>query len=83
MHRPGIARVQGDRIVLNGTTMEEVKMCHRNTLILCVKEVNRLVEEHGKRERIAELELQRRREEHEANVCNVTNRINFDGEEAT
>ena len=28
MHRPGIARVEGDRIVLDGTTIEEVEKYH-------------------------------------------------------
>ena len=41
MHRPGIASVQGARIILNGTTIEEVKKYHRETLILCVDEANK------------------------------------------
>lgn len=39
MHRANIASVSGDRIVLNGTTVEEVKRYHKQTLILCVEEV--------------------------------------------
>jgi hypothetical protein len=41
MHRPGIAEVSGDRIILDGTTIEEVKRYHRDTLVLCVDETNR------------------------------------------
>ena len=41
MHRPGIASVQDARIILNGTTIEEVKEYHRETLILCVDETNK------------------------------------------
>ena len=41
MHRPGIAEVSGDRIVLDGTTIEEVKRYHRDTLVLCITETNR------------------------------------------
>jgi hypothetical protein len=41
MHRPGIAQVSGDRILLEGTTIEEVKRHHRDTLVLCVDETNR------------------------------------------
>lgn len=40
MHRPGIARVESDKIILDGTTIEEVKQYHRDTLILCVEKTN-------------------------------------------
>lgn len=33
----GIARIDSDRIILDGTTIEEVKQYHRDTLILCVE----------------------------------------------
>jgi len=49
MHRPGIADVSGDRIVLNGTTIEEVKRYHRDTLVLCVDETNRKEAEYRAR----------------------------------
>ena len=42
----GIARVQGDQIILTGTTIEEVKEVHRETLILTVEHVNKEVETH-------------------------------------
>lgn len=45
-HRPGIARVSGDRIILDGTTIEEVKSTHKETLKLCVSEANRIEAEH-------------------------------------
>jgi len=32
MHRPGIACVVGDRIILDGTTVEEIEKYHRDTL---------------------------------------------------
>ncbi|MGO8684369.1 MAG: toll/interleukin-1 receptor domain-containing protein, partial [Thermoleophilia bacterium] len=41
MHRPGILRVQGDRIVLDGTTMDELERYHRDTLVLVLEQVNR------------------------------------------
>ena len=40
MHRPGIASVQADKIILNGTTIDEVKKYHRSTLVLCVNVAN-------------------------------------------
>lgn len=36
MHRPGIARVSGDRVILDGTTIEEVEKYHRDTLKLSI-----------------------------------------------
>lgn len=41
MHRPGIASVIGDKIILDGTTIDEVKEYHRDTLALCVEEANK------------------------------------------
>lgn len=40
MHRPGIARVSGDKIILDGTTIDEVKQYHLKTLKLCVDVAN-------------------------------------------
>jgi hypothetical protein len=44
-HRPGIARVEGDRIILDGTTIDEVERTHRDTLVLALNEANRKLEE--------------------------------------
>ncbi|WP_243720234.1 SEFIR domain-containing protein [Macrococcoides canis] len=41
MHRFGKARVIGDKIILDGTTIEEVKNYHRDTLIMCVEDANK------------------------------------------
>lgn len=40
MHRPGIASVVDDEILLNGTTIEEVREYHRETLKLCIEKSN-------------------------------------------
>ncbi len=55
MHRSGIASVYEDEIILDGTTIEEVRNYHRETLILCVDEANKtekkyLEEEQHQRE---------------------------------
>lgn len=42
MHRPGIARVRGDRIILDGTTVEEVEQHHKDTLLLAVEAANEI-----------------------------------------
>jgi TIR domain-containing protein len=78
MHRPGIARVSGDQIVLDGTTVEEVQRYHRDTLVLCVKETNRIITEHEHKIRMAEEEERRRSEEHQARVRDLSGKIKFD-----
>jgi len=40
MHRPGIASVEGDKVVLNGTTIEEVERYHKKTLKIAVDMAN-------------------------------------------
>ena len=40
MHRPGIAEVSGDRLVLTATTVEEVERCHAKTVRLAVDATN-------------------------------------------
>ena len=46
MHRPGIASAVGDRIILDGTTVEEIEEYHRDTLKAVVERVNQLVAGH-------------------------------------
>src|ERR1700684_2965500 len=46
MHRPGIAKVVGDRIVLDGTTIQEVRDTHAKTLKLAVETTNAQMEAH-------------------------------------
>lgn len=78
MHRPGIARVAGDTVVLDGTTIDEVERYHLDTVRLCVARAND--------EEIARLERARRRAEqdeaerqvHEAHVDEVADRLKFD-----
>jgi hypothetical protein len=41
MHRSGIARIEGDRVILDGTTVDEVARVHQTTLKLVVEETNR------------------------------------------
>ena len=78
MHRPGIARVEGDRIILDGTTIEEVEKYHRETLLAVLDRVNQLAAEREERQRrAAEVALQRK-QQHEAIVSDVAKRMKFD-----
>jgi hypothetical protein len=77
-HRPGIARVQGDRIILTRTTIEEVKDVHRNTLKLVVDAVNKEIAELlRKRHTVAEAR-QHLEQQHRENVQRIASDIEFD-----
>ena len=78
MHRPGIARVAGDRIILDGTTIEEVEKYHRDTLIIVIQRVNELLAEHEKA-RLAHLERERQElEKYRDTLREVSSRLRFD-----
>lgn len=77
LHRPGIASVYGDEIILDGTTLEEVKNVHKETLLICVDEANKqekeyLEAEQKKKEREDEL-----RNKHFNNVYEIAESITF------
>jgi hypothetical protein len=78
MHRGDIAHIVGDRIVLNGTTIEEVQRYHKNTLQLCVSVANQ--KEAEVRARVAQQQtLERQRSEaHRKSINEVASQIRFD-----
>lgn len=78
MHRPGIARVVGDRVILDGTTVEEVEKYHRDTLKLVVERVNSDVAEHEAKQRRAEEQRAEQLRRHEEQVREAAKRISFD-----
>lgn len=78
MHRPGIASIISDTVILDGTTIEEVKEYHRDTLKLVIQETNeRYADYLEKSKRIKERE-EERRIKHIQNVEDIANQINFD-----
>ena len=78
MHRPGIARIGGDKIYLEGTTVDEVERYHRDTLKLAVEDANQITAEYDAEQR-ARFEMERKRaEEHEQSVREAAKRISFD-----
>lgn len=78
MHRPGIARVQGDRIILAGTTIEEIRDVHRATLELAVKVANKKAAEIVRKRRAAEDAAQRQEQEHRERIRRATDGLSFD-----
>lgn len=78
MHRPGIARIVGNRVVLDGTTIEEVEWYHRDTLLLAVQAANKIESDIGK-ERIETRRRQREAEEdHRQKIRDAAKRMKFD-----
>lgn len=77
MHRPGIARVESDKIILNGTTIEEVKQYHRDTLILCVEKTNEEEKQIRKREEQLKRKKQEEIENHYRNINDISKDIKF------
>jgi hypothetical protein len=78
MHRPDIARVSGDRVILDGTTIEEVHNVHRETLTLVVDRVNELIAEYEAEKRRQEEEHSSRVEKHRRQVSDLGSKITFD-----
>ena len=77
-HRPGICRVTGDVIWLNGTTLEEVEKSHKSTLLLALDETNRKYAEFAS-QKAAEDERRRKQEEdHKRVVREGISKISFD-----
>lgn len=77
MHRPGIASVSGDKIILDGTTIEEVRDVHKETLVLCVDIANQQESELIRKKRAEEQAANERRLKHRASVESVAGEISF------
>jgi len=78
MHRPGIASVQDDKVILNGTTVEEVERYHRATLIQAAQEANQRFQEFEARRRAQGQRERERIEAHKKSAADATNRLKFD-----
>jgi hypothetical protein len=78
MHRPGIARVEGDRIILDGTTIEEVERFHLKTLKLAVERANELAVQWRRSREQRGKALNDQEVEHRHHVKEVAKRLKFD-----
>ena len=77
MHRPGIASVMGNKIVLDGTTIEEVRDYHRRTLMLCVEEANKNEKQETQRLNILKKKEEERVRQHSEIVSSEAKKIKF------
>lgn len=78
MHRPGIARVTGDRIVLDGTTVDEFARHHKQTLDLVVDVTNQQHAEHHRREQAAREAADAAASRHQDEVDRTLAALTFD-----
>lgn len=78
MHRPGIASVYGNKIYLDGTTIEEVERYHKKTLKLAVEVANNKYAELQARRKYREEIERARQKQHRKNIDDISKRINFD-----
>jgi len=78
MHRPGIARIHGAVVVLNGTTIDEVERYHRDTLQLAIAETNKQYREWRREQEETRSREDTFREARRRRIEDVSKRIKFD-----
>ncbi len=78
MYRPRIASVVGDRINLNGTSVEEVEKYHRRTLLLVIDQVNQTIMNQERDEYKKQQQEKSQVEVHLKKLVEVGKRITFD-----
>lgn len=78
MHRPGIASVAGDTVILDGTTIEEVEKYHRDTLVLATQEANQRYQQLISAKAIREEQERKKIADHEEQVQEALKKIKFD-----
>jgi hypothetical protein len=78
MHRPGIGSVRGARIILDGTTIEEVAKHHLSSLRQAVDYANEVETTQRRREEQAALRRQALLEKHANDIDDAISRMRFD-----
>lgn len=77
-HRPGIAKFYAKKLILDGTTIEEVNDVHQETLQLVIEKTNADYRNWKQRAEREEIEEQARQEEHRQHVNKLVESISFD-----
>ena len=78
MHRSGILSVLGDKIILDGTTIEEVEKYHRDTLLLVVETANEIWDDLERRSRERAGREAAQRAQHEQAVRDAASKLRFE-----
>ena len=76
-HRPGIARVVGDTVVLDGTTMEEIEQVHKPVLEAAVERANRGYREYDEKRAAKAADDAARAAQHKREVDEAADRLKF------
>lgn len=77
MHRFGIASVRYDKIILDGTTLEEVQNYHKDTLLMCVEIANQKEKEYLRQENEKKEKARQEEEERKRKVAEMASKITF------
>ena len=77
MHRPGIASVSGDTVILNGTTMDELEQFHVDTLRHVVEKVNADIAAHDRQHRLQVAREDEAKRQHDESVREISARLKF------
>ncbi len=77
-HRPGIARLYDNKLILDGTTIEEVKEVHQETLKLVIDKTNADYKNRRQRVEREEAEEQARQEKHRQHVNELAKSFSID-----
>ena len=78
MHRPGIASAYGNKVILDGTTIEEVERYHKDTLKLAIDVANQQLEQINLKKRQQAERERIEQEKHKRDIDDISKRINFD-----
>lgn len=78
MHRPGIARLEGDLLILDGTTIDEVERYHAQTAQLAVNATNRDEARAEDEDRARQRQEAEDADAHRRHVREAAERIKFD-----
>ena len=78
MHRPGIAKIYGSAVSLDGTTIEEVERYHRDTLQLGVAETNKQYRDWRRRKDGRRAREEAERDQYRRSLEDASKRIRFD-----
>lgn len=77
-HKPGIASILGDRIILEKTTIEKIERYHQNALKLAVDRANKTEKETLNKKSALNSKERKRIREHRERVEEVAKRIKFE-----
>lgn len=77
MHRPGIARVIYDKVLLDGTTVEEVQKYHKEVLEAAINHANNFEKKHLREIQLAEQRKKAKEEKFREDILSKVDDIVF------